>query len=179
MTTTLVAFLFTLLVTPVRTSVVNMPLVENGFSGLNTNGTYSVPRNNVVRFDQDKLERDRQARMERQRERRERARQKLASLKPDLSTMHRMTQEELEKAAEEEHPWARRALRNKYDAYSFEGLADPSQYYDKWQQAYRMLGGYIDCDHKKDGNDHHSHDDGGGEANSYACSRWMIWASVS
>jgi len=71
------------------------------------------------------------------------------------------------------------------DAYSSSVLLDPSQYYDKWAQAYRMLGGYIDCDHDKSGDSHDSggdNEDGnynynGGNDNT-ACSRWMIWAAV-
>jgi len=71
------------------------------------------------------------------------------------------------------------------DAYSSSVLLDPSQYYDKWAQAYRMLGGFIDCDHDKSGDSHDSggdNEDGnynnnnGGEDT--ACSRWMMWAAV-
>lgn len=64
---------------------------------------------------------------------------------------------------------------------SAEVLVDPSQYYDKWAQAYRMLGGYIDCDHDKSDGDHHSNDNNNQQQNEdqTACSRWMIWASVS
>ena len=65
-------------------------------------------------------------------------------------------------------------------AYSSGVLADPTEYYDKWAQAYRMLGGYIDCDHDKSDGSHDSGDNnnnGGGEQDS-ACSRWMLWASV-
>lgn len=66
-------------------------------------------------------------------------------------------------------------------AYSSGVLADPTQYYDKWAQAYRMLGGYIDCDHDKSDDSHDSKDNNGnnngGDQNS-ACSRWMLWASV-
>ena len=67
------------------------------------------------------------------------------------------------------------------NAYSSSVLLDPSEYYDKWAQAYRMLGGYIDCDHDKDGD---SHDSGDNNNDNYsddgsACSRWMMWAAVS
>ena len=63
-------------------------------------------------------------------------------------------------------------------------LLDPSQYYDKWAQAYRMLGGYIDCDHDKSNNNNnqHSNDNNNNNQNNNqrtGCSRWMIWASVS
>jgi hypothetical protein len=53
-------------------------------------------------------------------------------------------------------------------------MADPSQNYDKWAQAYRMLGGYIDCDHPKSSNKEGVSRDN----NNKACSRWMIWAAV-
>ena len=62
------------------------------------------------------------------------------------------------------------------DAYSARVVADPSEEYDKWAQAYRMLGGFIDCDHDQGGGG--SHDSGdNGEAGG-ACSRWMMWAAV-
>jgi hypothetical protein len=65
-------------------------------------------------------------------------------------------------------------------AYSNSILADPGVFYDKWAQAYRMLGGYIDCDHAKSAN---SHDNGNNNNNNNnnnngACSRWMVWAAV-
>jgi hypothetical protein len=64
-------------------------------------------------------------------------------------------------------------------AYSNSILADPGAYYDKWAQAYRMLGGFIDCDHAKSAN---SHDNGNNNNNNNnnngACSRWMMWAAV-
>jgi hypothetical protein len=64
--------------------------------------------------------------------------------------------------------------------YSSSTLADPGAYYDKWAQAYRMLGGFIDCDHSKSDN---SHDNGNNNNNNNngnggACSRWMMWAAV-
>ena len=60
------------------------------------------------------------------------------------------------------------------DPYEFSFLADNAVNYDYWSQAYRMLGGYIDCDQSKGrgGNSGSgSGDDGEG------CARWMIWAS--
>lgn len=66
---------------------------------------------------------------------------------------------------------------------SSELLADPSQYYDKWAQGYRMLGGFIDCDHDKSNNNNHQSGDNNNNKDNQqeqtACSRWMIWASVS
>jgi len=51
--------------------------------------------------------------------------------------------------------------------YANSALMDISQSYDWFAQGYRMLGGFVDCDHPKDGND----DNGAG------CSRWMMWAA--
>eukprot|EP00970_Alexandrium_tamarense_P017343 scaffold9123_cov186-Alexandrium_tamarense.AAC.2 len=88
----------------------------------------------------------------------------------------------------EEHQWIRRAgLKQQavggegerrlwgghnYDPYTTSGLASEVEYYDKWQQAYRFLGGYIDCDFGGGGG---SHDNGGDEDG--ACARWMMWAA--
>lgn len=63
-------------------------------------------------------------------------------------------------------------------AVSEDVLADPTQEYDKWAQAYRMLGGFIDCDHSKEEERHHSQDqDQNQNKDTVACSRWMMWAS--
>ena len=66
-----------------------------------------------------------------------------------------------------------------YDPYTASGLASNVEYYDKWQQAYRMLGGYIDCDFKQGGGGSHDKNNGGGGEDEGACSRWMMWAAVS
>jgi TolA-binding protein len=58
-------------------------------------------------------------------------------------------------------------------------LADPTEDYDKWAQAYRMLGGYIDCDHDKDGGGgSHDNNNNRNNGNEQSCSRWMLWAAV-
>ena len=65
-------------------------------------------------------------------------------------------------------------------AYSSGVLADPSQDYDMWAQAYRMLGGFIDCDHdKSEGSGDRNNGNGNGRNGNGACSRWMMWAAVS
>lgn len=66
------------------------------------------------------------------------------------------------------------------DLYSSGFLADPSGDYDKWAQAYRMLGGMIDCDHVKDEGSHDRNHNGNDNDNGdkKACSRWMLWAAV-
>lgn len=57
--------------------------------------------------------------------------------------------------------------------YEHEFLANPGGEIDSWAQAYRMLGGFIDCDNEKDD----SHDSGDEGSDGYGCSRWMMWAA--
>ena len=95
----------------------------------------------------------------------------------------------------EEHQWIRRVNvdsertlwgngASSYDPYgSSAGLASETQYYDKWQQAYRFLGGFIDCDHSWGEGSHdrnnENHDNYQQNGEGQACSRWMMWAAVS
>jgi hypothetical protein len=76
-----------------------------------------------------------------------------------------------------------------YGGYNH-AMVDPSQFYDKWAQAYRMLGGFIDCDHDKsqnsrdnknnnNGNGNNNNKNGNNNYSQNGCSRWMLWASVS
>jgi hypothetical protein len=159
-------------------------MIPEASSLMSTSNNMTDIRKNHIHLDPTKLQLDRDARMERQRIRRERARQKIASIKPDVSTLHRLTKEELTQAAEDDHPWVRRAgwsSSSNNDPYTNVGMADPSQEYDKWQQAYRMLGGFIDCDHKKSNNNNHKSGDQNQnqDGQSKGCSRWMMWAAVS
>ncbi|KAI2496082.1 hypothetical protein MHU86_18408 [Fragilaria crotonensis] len=170
-----------LLVAPFSVGAGGMDANRINFNNINNNMTIEDIRRNLKYLDPEKLELDREARMERQRTRREKARQKIASISPDISSMQRLSKEEWDKAAQEDHPWVRRAGWNSnsnYDPYSNAGLADPSQQYDKWQQAYRMLGGFIDCDHPKVSNNHKSGDNQQNQdADTVGCSRWMMWAA--
>lgn len=170
-----------LLVAPFSVGAGGMDANRINFNNINNNMTIEDIRRNLKYLDPEKLELDREARMERQRTRREKARQKIASISPDISSMQRLSKEEWDKAAQEDHPWVRRAGWNSnsnYDPYSNAGLADPSQQYDKWQQAYRMLGGFIDCDHPKVSNNHKSGDNQQNQdAGTVGCSRWMMWAA--
>lgn len=59
------------------------------------------------------------------------------------------------------------------EVYENSNFAENAVSYDYWAQAYRMLGGYIDCDHPKDSGG----GSGSGDGNAAACSRWMVWAS--
>jgi hypothetical protein len=125
---------------------------------------------------QEEREAERETRRQRQRERNGRLQEAMQYIKPD----------KVEKVSEEELN-SNPALRNlgwgnrngKANAVQY---ADPGDDYDMWQQAYRMLGVFIDCDHQSDGNDG-SQDDGdkndGDDGDVNGCSRWMMWASVS
>ena len=135
-----------------------------------------------------KLEAMREFRAQLQRERERKDRRKVA--KEVYSKLPKAPQGNIERVSPEE--WEiidaqqkKRGLSwfgdgNSGSAYSNSILADPGAYYDKWAQAYRMLGGFIDCDHAKSAN---SHDNGNNNNNNNnnnngACSRWMMWAAV-
>jgi len=111
---------------------------------------------------------EREARRQRQRERKERVKEAMKYMKPDKA--EQLSKEDLESLSEE-HP----ALRELWGSGETVEYADPGEDYNMWQQAFRMLGGFIDCDHNKD--EGGSQDNGGD--NDGACSRWMMWASVS
>ena len=124
---------------------------------------------------QAEREEEREARRRRQRERNARVKESIKYMKPDKP--QKISDEELQSLSEE-HPSLRNlGWGNSKKDYAVQ-YADPGEDYDMWQQAYRMLGGFIDCDHKKD--EGGSHDEGGGEdGDGNACSRWMMWAAVS
>lgn len=125
---------------------------------------------------------------ERAREQKRRAREMIQKLpQPRQEDLEKVTQEEFDrmtmKQKERGLGWFGDSSSNGGGSTSAEVLLDPSQYYDKWAQAYRMLGGFIDCDHdKSNNNNHHSGDQQQQYQNmedKTACSRWMLWASVS
>ena len=131
----------------------------------------------------EELEQQREERIERTRERRELARQKIANLQPDLSQLEFVTKEELDSLDADEHPWIRRAgWRNDWNSAYVLNVADPSLSYDRWAQAYRMLGGFIDCDHQKSqrgGGKNDNKNNNNNQEQGSGCSRWMMWAAVS
>jgi hypothetical protein len=114
-------------------------------------------------------EEERQARRERHLARNARVKETMKYMRPD--TAQKVSKEELEELSED-HPALRKLWGNGQDNTA--QYADPGDDYDMWQQAYRMLGVFIDCDHAQDG-DGDSHDDNGEGGG--ACSRWMMWAS--
>ena len=130
---------------------------------------------------------ERPARKNRMKERRIKAQEFLDRIRPQPDNVEPVSKEQMNKflATDRGLSWFGGDGAGS-DAYSSGVLADPSQEYDKWAQAYRMLGGFIDCDHDKDGDDdHNSGDNNNNNNNDYggddasACSRWMLWAAVS
>ena len=119
-------------------------------------------------------------------ERRQKARSSLAALssQADAATTtssdgpvqkgqaHRLTQEQVE-AVQRRTSWFGSSGSYSYNA-ALGYLASPAADYDKWAQAYRMLGAFIDCDHDKDAGSQDNGNNGGGGG----CSRWMMWAAV-
>jgi hypothetical protein len=147
----------------------------------------------------EELEEERLARKRRSLERKARMRQAFADIPPPpQDSMEPVSQQEFQamqqniiKQQQQQNmdidnsdtrklSWFGRSSYSDISTVSETYLVDPSQAYDKWAQAYRMLGGYIDCDHQKESDDHHSGDNNNNNQNGQdaACSRWMIWASV-
>jgi hypothetical protein len=124
---------------------------------------------------------------ERARERKLKARDILKKLpQPKARDLERVTDEQLENIKEQHKQrglgWFRDGSSSVSGvSVSSQVLADPSSFFDKWAQAYRMLGGFIDCDYDKSENNHHSGDQeqSNTQNNGAGCSRWMLWASVS
>lgn len=130
----------------------------------------------------EEREAERMARRERNKERRAKINEAMNKVRPSSEGVERVSKEEFE-SMQQDHPEFRKlwgggsSSKNHMIQY-----ADPGDDYDMWQQAYRMLGGFIDCDHQKSegSGDHNDEDGGGGNGeNNGACSRWMMWASVS
>lgn len=129
-------------------------------------------------------------RSERIAERRRKAREKIAELQPDPGQLHQMSQDELRSAKgkamkkdpnldKEENKWMRGlwgfsgSSSSGSQTYEEGEFADPGESYDYWQQGYRMLGAFIDCDAVGGG-------DGSGDNkddDENECSRWMMWAA--
>lgn len=113
-------------------------------------------------------------RRQRQRERSERVKEIFSNIKP--KDVERVSEEELESMDSEyirKLNWGGSKSGGELSYF-----VDPGEDYDMWSQAYRMLGGFIDCDNDKsdgDGEGGGSHEGGEGGR----CSRWMMWAAVS
>lgn len=152
---------------------------QHGNNDVNSEKTNKAVEQPLFIIDHDgstfeKREADRLARKERNRQRREKVVDAMKKIRPDLSTVEKITVEELDKLSEY-HPKEFRKLwggQSNGNGNMIE-YADPGADYDMWQQAYRMLGGFIDCDHQKS----EGSGDNSGDGDSEACSRWMMWAS--
>jgi hypothetical protein len=138
-------------------------------------------------FPFEQMEAERLAKKLRMKERREKAARHFATMNPNPQQLERVDPEDwedVEKRQQEQHVNHERKLGSWFSnsgstsPYSTTVLADPSKDYDMWAQGYRMLGGFIDCDHGSD-NDEHSGDNNNNDGNDVACSRWMMWAAVS
>jgi len=88
----------------------------------------------------------------------------------DLSKAHPSPSREDEEAEDQGRILWGNNDNDPYDPVA--SLASNVEYYDKWQQAYRFLGGFIDCDRQVGGGSH-DNNQGGGQH----CSRWMMWAA--
>jgi hypothetical protein len=138
-------------------------------------------------FPFEKMEAEKLAKKQRMKERREKAARHFASIKPNPQQLERVDPEDwedIEQQQQEQHINHARKLGSWFSnsestsPYSTSVLADPSVDYDMWAQGYRMLGGFIDCDHGSDGDEHSGDNDNDNDGNDGACSRWMMWAAV-
>jgi len=125
----------------------------------------------------EEREAERLARRERQRQRRANLAEAMKKTRPDASKIEKLSPEEVNKISEN-HPKEFRKLwgGSRSSNSDLIAYADPGDDYDMWQQAYRMLGGFIDCDNSKSEGSGDGGGEGGGE-DGEACSRWMMWAS--
>jgi hypothetical protein len=140
-------------------------------------------------FPFEEMEAERKAKKNRMKDRREQAARHFANIKPDPRKLERVDPEDWEALEQQQQEQQQeRKLGSWFSSsgssspYSTTVLADPSTDYDKWAQGYRMLGGFIDCDHGDD-EDQHSNDNNQNNNNDQdeggACARWMMWAAVS
>lgn len=137
----------------------------------------------MINSDKQQDELERMEIMKRFQERKEKFKQTVKQMKPETEQLEQVKPSDFE----DQDQFVRRTNWKDYinvgsaGSESYEtvtGAADPSIEYDKWAQAYRMLGGYIDCDHSKSEGSHDSGDGNNGGDNGGACSRWMLWAAV-
>ena len=139
----------------------------------------------------EEKEQDRKDKSIRTAERRARAKELIAQHQPEPGVLERMDESAVRRLRtnavesdpnleQENNSWLR-DLSSSSATSSPYWKADTGEYYDKFAQGYRMLGGFIDCDHAEDGSGDHSGDNknGNNNNNGNSCSRWMMWAAVS
>ncbi len=145
---------------------------RNGTVGLNRkwNRTATAAQRRMARMKQ----------LESDPERKERIHRVLRNTKPQIEQLVPMTPDELVRMEEQNPNLRARKVSQSYSPYSLGNLADPGADYSMWAQAFRMLGGFIDCGHNKFSDSHK------GNSHNYnfenkdgSCSRWMMWAAVS
>lgn len=191
-----VCVLFTMLeLTTARSHIQSVPSMNDGSSssssflrtGIMESSSSSSFRNSTINpFTKLEAMREFRAQLQRERERKDRrkgAKEVYNKLpKAPQGKIERVTPEEWEviDAQQKKRGLSWFGDGSSGSAYSNSILADPGVYYDKWAQAYRMLGGFIDCDHAKSANSHdNGNNNNNNDNNNGACSRWMMWAAVS
>ena len=128
----------------------------------------------------------------RMREQRERARQKIRDMMENpheysTDSTERMSEEELEslrrdmtkddpKLEKPENRWLR-SRSGKVNPFESPVFYTAAGYHDKWAQAYRMLGLYIECSNPLDTWSYYNKNNNNNK--SKGCKRWVIWAAVS
>eukprot|EP00980_Cylindrotheca_fusiformis_P016983 scaffold5161_cov64-Cylindrotheca_fusiformis.AAC.1 len=118
---------------------------------------------------------ERQARQRRMKERNERVKEIFKNVQPDH--LEKVPEEDLDSLVDSS---TRRQLMGWGSSISGSELSyfvDPGEDYDMWSQAYRMLGGYIDCDNQKEDDGSNDGGNGDGDNGGAYCSRWMVWAA--
>jgi hypothetical protein len=134
---------------------------------------------------------EKQNRIRRIQRRRELAREKMRQIienPHEFSTGHaeKMNQDELDSLMNDlrqQDPYLQRPeSRWLRGGSKTSNIADPTLYWDKWAQAFRMLGIYLECQNSysrwmydrelKDNNNKNNN-------NNYGCKRWVLWAAVS
>jgi hypothetical protein len=131
-------------------------------------------------FSEEWLEQERMDKRRRMQERADRTRAVLHQLPPPHSVQE-LTPQQLDEVQRNLKNWFGSSITSSYS----EGVVvDPAQTYDKWAQAYRMLGGLIDCDHTKQqkgqkGGQNNNNNNNNNNNSNKGCSRWMLWAAVS
>jgi hypothetical protein len=156
--------------------------MEQQQQGIEERGTTSfIPPRDPFAPTPEEREAERLARRERNRQRQAKVQEAMKKVRPQQQQgVEKLSQQEFE-LLQKDHPEFRRLWGGGNSNSHMIQYADPGDDYDMWQQAYRMLGGFIDCDHHKDqrSGDHGGEDGQGNNAQSTGCSRWMMWASVS
>lgn len=146
-----------------------------------------TPQASIPRSPEQKAE-ERILIAKRHQERRNKAKELIAKHQPEPGVLSKMAPRDIQKVYGnaikndpqlelENHSWMRDLGGNYASSENPSFLASTSEYYDEWAQAYRMLGGFIDCDNEQSdsgsGDNNNNNNGGGGES----CSRWMMWAA--